>query len=213
MTNPSKASIWTRREFVYAGLAFGSKILLASPSTNAGNESIMPDWSLGELEIHQIDTGRGNAMFLLAPDGTTMLLDCGTTNEPLEVIALPHPNASRLPGEWVARYALRRAQAAGRSTLDYMIASHFHPDHVGLAGWQHVAVGRVVLAGLIVGRDPIQVDFPGQDHISDQLGGELSLDSSAGGGPRVEVVVPLACGRPDEAGARTAVRRSRPCRR
>jgi hypothetical protein len=150
MTNPSKASIWTRREFVYAGLAFGSKILLASPSTNAGNESIMPDWSLGELEIHQIDTGRGNAMFLLAPDGTTMLLDCGTTNEPLEVIALPHPNASRLPGEWVARYALRRAQAAGRSTLDYMIASHIHPDHVGDVppGKEPPTDGRYIPTGL-----------------------------------------------------------------
>jgi signal transduction histidine kinase len=33
-------------------------------------------------------------------------------------------------------------------------------------------------------------------------GGELSLDSNAGGGTRVEVVVPLACERPDEAGQR-----------
>jgi len=131
MTQPLKATIWTRREFVYASLAFSSHMLLASPSTNVGNENIMPAWSPGDLEIHQIDTGRGNAMFLLAPDGTTMLIDCGSSNDSLDASAPPHPNDSRLPGEWVARYALRRARAAGRSTLDYMIATHVHPDHVG----------------------------------------------------------------------------------
>ena len=41
-------------------------------------------------------------------------------------------------------------------------------------------------------------------------GGELSLDSSAGGGTRVEVVVPLACGRPDEAGERSDEKVERP---
>jgi glyoxylase-like metal-dependent hydrolase (beta-lactamase superfamily II) len=131
MKNPLKSSGWTRRQFVCASLAFSSRSLFAlSPQTD-GPPPTLPAWTFGELEIHQIDTGRGNAAFLLAPDGTTMLIDCGATSDPLETSAPPRPDGSRQPGEWVARYALRRAQAANRTTLDYMIATHVHPDHVG----------------------------------------------------------------------------------
>ena len=131
MTRILKASNWTRRQFVYTGLAFGSHRLLARPIRDDSHADELPAWSEGELEIHHIDTGRGNATFLLAPDGTTMLIDCGATNDPPETTAPPRPDASRLPGEWVARYVLRRARAAGRNTLDYMIATHVHPDHIG----------------------------------------------------------------------------------
>jgi len=91
----------------------------------------LPPWSPGILDIHHIDTGRGNATFLIGPDGTTLLIDCGATNDGPDVSAPPRPDGSRRPGEWVARYALRHAQAAGRDTLDYLIATHVHPDHVG----------------------------------------------------------------------------------
>jgi hypothetical protein len=131
MTRPLKPPSLTRRQFVYAGLAFGSHKLLAISTRNDGHETTLPAWSPGELEIHHIDTGRGNATFLLAPDGTTMLIDCGSTHDSLDTSAPPRPNGSRLPGEWVARYALRRARLAGRNTLDYIIATHVHPDHVG----------------------------------------------------------------------------------
>lgn len=95
-----------------------------------GSVALEP-WSPGELDIHHIDTGRGNATFLLCPDGTTILIDCGTSNDGPDVSAPCRPDASRRPGEWVARYALRYARAAGRNTLDYLIATHIHPDHVG----------------------------------------------------------------------------------
>lgn len=131
MTLPLKPSIWTRRQFVSASVVFGTQKLFALSSRSHSYESVLPGWEAGELEIHHIDTGRGNATFLLAPDGTTMLIDCGASNDPLESSAPPRPDASRLPGEWVARYALRRARSAGRNTLDYMIATHIHPDHVG----------------------------------------------------------------------------------
>ncbi len=94
-------------------------------------QSMLPPWTPGELDIHHIDTGRGNATFLLAPDGTTMLIDCGTSNDGPDVSAPARPDASRQPGEWVARYALKQAHAAGRNSLDYAIATHIHPDHVG----------------------------------------------------------------------------------
>lgn len=88
-------------------------------------------WSPGMLDIHHIDTGRGNATFLLAPDGTTILVDCGASNDSLEDSAPSRPNNTKLPGEWVARYALRQAAAAGSKSLNYLIVTHIHPDHVG----------------------------------------------------------------------------------
>ena len=38
---------------------------------------VLPAWVPGTLDIHQIVTGRGNAAFMMFPDGTTLLLDAG----------------------------------------------------------------------------------------------------------------------------------------
>jgi Metallo-beta-lactamase superfamily len=121
---------FTRRALAFGSLAVGAT-LPAWPVFAMDGEKSLPPWTPGELDIHHIDTGRGNATFLLAPDGTTLLIDCGATNDGLDVSALPRPDGSRQPGEWVARYALRQPRAAGRKTLDYAIATHIHPDHVG----------------------------------------------------------------------------------
>jgi beta-lactamase superfamily II metal-dependent hydrolase len=118
-----------RRRFLLLASAAG--IYGSLPSFAQDNSSALEPWSPGELDIHHIDTGRGNATFLIGPDGSTFLIDCGACNDASDVSAPCRPNASRRPGEWVARYALRHAQAAGRSTLDYLIATHVHPDHVG----------------------------------------------------------------------------------
>ena len=37
----------------------------------------LPQWRKGELEIHHINTCRGECTFFVFPDGTTMLLDAG----------------------------------------------------------------------------------------------------------------------------------------
>jgi hypothetical protein len=140
----------SRRQFVYAGLALSGHASFAQLTRTNNFTSVLPAWARGDLEIHQIDTGRGNAMFLLAPDGTTMLIDCGTTRNSSDLVAPPRPNGSLQPGEWVARYAMRRAKAAGRSSLDYMIATHVHPDHVGdlPAGVEPPIDGSFVPTGL-----------------------------------------------------------------
>lgn len=121
----------SRRQFTLAGLAICGAKLLAQPVTEPTAVKRLRPWSPGELDIHHIDTGRGNATFLIGPDGTTILVDCGASIDDPEVSAPNRPDGSRAPGEWVARYALRCARAANRSTLDYLIATHIHPDHVG----------------------------------------------------------------------------------
>ena len=37
----------------------------------------LPKWEKGYLDIHHINTGRGNCTFLIFPDGTTMMIDAG----------------------------------------------------------------------------------------------------------------------------------------
>ncbi len=38
---------------------------------------VLPDWTPGILDIHEISTGRGCATFSMLPDGTTLLYDAG----------------------------------------------------------------------------------------------------------------------------------------
>jgi len=83
------------------------------------------------LDIHHIATGRGNSTFILMPDGTSLLIDAGATADALDVSFHPRPNAERRPGEWIGRYVLRHLRAANRSSLDYLMVTHLHPDHIG----------------------------------------------------------------------------------
>jgi len=89
-------------------------------------------WRPGWLDIHHIATGRGNATFILLPDGTSLLIDAGASNNAEDVSVAIRPNASKRAGEWIARYAQRQLQAAGLpSALDYLLVTHLHPDHLG----------------------------------------------------------------------------------
>lgn len=91
-------------------------------------------WTPGTLDIHHISTGRGSCAFLLCPDGTTMMVDCGA-HEPTADLARfmidPKPDGSRRPGEWIARYIGRQMKAARREELDIFLLTHFHDDHMG----------------------------------------------------------------------------------
>ena len=88
-------------------------------------------WKEGEFQIHFIYTGVAESMFLIFPDGTTMLLDCGDFNavgRGEKAVPLL-PNASRHSGEWIARYVTRVNPAV--TDVDYMLLSHYHNDHAG----------------------------------------------------------------------------------
>lgn len=92
-------------------------------------------WVRGHFQIHQIYTGRCESYFMIFPDGTTMLLDCGESNpHKMEVEkwgdrSLPIlPDEERGSGEWIARY-VERVNPNG-ADVDYMMLSHFHADHV-----------------------------------------------------------------------------------
>jgi len=46
----------------------------------------------------------------------------------------PRPDASRRPGEWIARYIERQLRATSATGLDYALMTHLHGDHVGQVG-------------------------------------------------------------------------------
>ena len=91
----------------------------------------LPGWREGELDGHHINTGRGEASFLIFPDGTNLLVDASGKTVEGPPFSLPtKPDATRPPGEWVARYVQRLLPPSGRK-IDYALISHFHGDHMG----------------------------------------------------------------------------------
>jgi len=65
----------------------------------------------GKLQIHFIDVGQGDAALLVSPGGQTVLFDDGTTGECDKPVSY--------------------LQQLGVTRLDYLIASHYHSDHIG----------------------------------------------------------------------------------
>ena len=98
---------------------------------------ILAEWQEGYLDIHHINTGRGDAAYFIFPDGTTMLFDAGDLgldnlpkHKPLKVVK-PKPNNSKQPGEWISEY-IKQARPKNRAlSIDYALISHFHEDHYG----------------------------------------------------------------------------------
>ncbi len=98
----------------------------------------LPPWQEGFLDIHHISTGRGNATFMVFPDGTTMVVDIGDMSEThprtrsaRNTPALP--DHSKSPAEWVADYIRQFAPKKQSPVIDYVLITHYHDDHFGEA--------------------------------------------------------------------------------
>lgn len=91
----------------------------------------LPPWQQGWMDIHTIATGKGDASFLILPDGTTMLIDAGdVTGGRFKAPALP--NDSKRPGEWIAEYIKHFSSGLPHpAKVDYFWLTHFHSDHMG----------------------------------------------------------------------------------
>jgi hypothetical protein len=114
-----------------AAAAILGKVMRAETGAEIG--SPLPSRREGELDLHHIDTGRGNCTLIVGPDGTTMMIDAGASavgsaNAAVATSSEARPDALRRAGEWQARYAL---QHSASTRLDYMVVTHVHPDHVG----------------------------------------------------------------------------------
>jgi len=119
-------------------------------------QQALPPWTEGYLYIHHISTGRGNAAYIVMPDGTTMLLDAGEADPefiksvaPLKAFP-PRPNATHTAGYWIADYIRQFAPPGRPMALDYALITHFHTDHIGtvLPTSPVSATGAYRLAGI-----------------------------------------------------------------
>lgn len=95
-----------------------------------------PAWAEGILEIHHISTGRGDAAFMIMPDGTTLLIDAGDTSEthPRTMSArnVPLlPNRSKTAPQWIIDYIKQFHPKKEKAILDYVMITHYHDDHFG----------------------------------------------------------------------------------
>ena len=85
----------------------------------------LPDWSEGNLDIHLINTGRGECCFYIMPDGTTMLVDAGEVQN--NILATP----KNVPAHRAYAYYLKHFIPSEQKVIDYCAPSHFHIDHIG----------------------------------------------------------------------------------
>lgn len=130
-----------------AGLKWASGVAIALAwmpvprvvAAQAGEARHLPKWSRGDLDIHHISTGRGNATYFVLPDGTTMLIDAGESDpafnksvRPLKPFP-PVPDGAHSAAYWIADYIRQFAPHDRPVMLDYALITHFHTDHMGTA--------------------------------------------------------------------------------
>jgi beta-lactamase superfamily II metal-dependent hydrolase len=110
----------------------------------------LPLWTEGYLDIHHINTGKGESSFFILPDGTTLLVDAGATARPKPRVTDPKPDGSRTPGEWISRYILHFLPGYPEKKLNYLLLTHFHDDHMGelSPGLKTSKEGNFVLSGI-----------------------------------------------------------------
>lgn len=92
----------------------------------------LPAWEEGCLDIHAINSARGECTFLIMPDGTSLCVDAGEI-PPGES---DHPRVDPKPSNDVRAYKvyaeyIKRYLPQNQTSLDYMLVTHFHGDHVG----------------------------------------------------------------------------------
>ncbi len=92
-----------------------------NPSQGSTNNPALPPgtWTPGTLEIHVLNVGQGESQLIIGPTGKTMLIGISENNW----------NTNQ-GATWVAS-EIRRI--TGSSHLDYVMATHWHLDHMGYA--------------------------------------------------------------------------------
>jgi len=98
-------------------------VIECQPTQGATNEPALPPgiWTPGTLEIHVLNVGQGESQLIIGPTGKTLLIGVFESNW----------NTNQ-GATWVAS-EIRRI--TGSSHLDYVMASHWHLDHMGYAGY------------------------------------------------------------------------------
>lgn len=110
------------------GVVVGVKFLKPWWEARRVVRQVMPA-SGKELQVHVLEVGLGDSVFIVAPSGKNVLVDAGTTAAGKKVVE-----------------ALKRL---GVDHVDYFVATHAHADHVGggVEVFKAFNVGQVIYSG------------------------------------------------------------------
>ena len=131
-----------------------SIVTLVALALSASAQEYLPKWQEGYMDIHTIATGRGDATFLVLPDGTTLMIDAGDNGKEKDK---QHPDTTKRAGEWQAIYMKKVMEGLpGNGKVDYAMITHFHDDHMGafrqmLPGKNGYGLSGITLVGELVG--------------------------------------------------------------
>ncbi len=134
----------------------------------------LPAWSEGCLDIHAINTARGECTFFILPDGTTLAVDAGEfCSEPEKYRSMPQkPDSLTRPTRTYARYMRHFMPYA--DSLDYFLLTHFHADHLGKleprygrsADGEYVSSGVTALYDQLPFRAIVDRAYPAYDSLA-----------------------------------------------
>lgn len=100
---------------------------------SCSNKDRLPDWEEGCMDIHFINTGRGESVYFIFPDGTTLLMDTAGSllKKHKHMPVDPKPSAELSSGKVISDYVRHFLPKNSEGRLDYLMITHFHGDHVG----------------------------------------------------------------------------------
>lgn len=154
----------------------------------------LPVWKEGYLDIHSINSGRGECTFYVLPDGTTMLVDAGEfhTSGAKYPMVEQKPDTLTRPYKVYSEYIKKALPEVGG--IDYALATHYHMDHIGriekdyeVSDSGYVLTGMMALYDEIPYRTLIDRSWPEYEDKKEQKNWERFVRSmSARDGMKVE---------------------------
>ena len=94
-------------------------------------EKTLPAWQKGYLDIHAINSGRGECTLVIMPDGTSMMIDAGEYETSSATAVDRKPSAGIRPYKVYTTYAKYFLGPTGHDYLDFFFLTHYHQDHMG----------------------------------------------------------------------------------
>ena len=125
-----------------------------SPKAVPTANSLRP-WREGEMDIHLINSARGECNFVIMPDGTSIIIDAGEIGENEELVSRKPSNDSSDPlfarvYKVYTTYMKYFLQNTRHNYIDYALATHYHTDHIGApkTNYKMSADGSYIVCGL-----------------------------------------------------------------
>lgn len=167
------AILWTSSRWRARPMAFALALFMIGLSCGLGPR---PAEANGELRIHFIPVGQGDATLIEFPDSTTMLVDAGGSK------------TGRDPGQFVVVPYLRRL---GIWRLDWVLVTHAHQDHMG---GMAAVIDRMRPRNFIVGSlaRPPPTETKNSDYYYNSTSANGTPDKRGGVDPAIAYLVELA---------------------